>query len=191
MATDPPTLDPPTTRARLVDAFGSISSWGEHSPEAMQALLDALDAETVAAVESLDDLENVEESDIPYVIKGDDQDPGELPDQAIPTGSQMESLSNTVSNQVGSVEDQVQSVDSKTLNSVGTMADIAEPDDGERYFVAELDTAVKYDGDTEKFEIEGRATTDGSGSDALPEADQFEAGSTIQTRGDGETWEVA
>jgi hypothetical protein len=184
MATDPPELDPPTTRARLIDAFGPISSWGEHSPAAMQALLDALDAETVAAVDSLDDLENVENSDIPYVIKGDDTAPGDLSDQAIPTGKQLKALSNSVSNQV-------QSVNAQTLNSVETMADIPDhPNGGDRYFVGELGTAVQYNGDTGKFKIEGRAVTDGSGTEALPDAKRFEDGSEIKTRGDGKTWEV-
>ena len=178
---DPPELDPPTTRSRLVDAFGEISTWGEHSPAAMQAILDTLDSETVAAVDSVDDLEGVENSDIPYVIKGNDQSPGEIPDQAIPTGKQLKTLSNSVSNQV-------QSVNAQTLNSVGTMADISDPDAGDRYFVADLDTTVKYNGT--KFEIEGRATTDGSGTNALPDPDQFASGSAIQTRGDGKTWEV-
>lgn len=179
----PPELDQPTTRSRLVEAFSEISNWGEHSPEAIQAMLDALDAETVPAVDSLDDLENIEGSNLPYVIKGDDQSPGELPDQAIPTGSQIKSLASSVS-------DQVQSVNAQTLNSVGSMSEISDPDDGDRYFVAELDTAVRYDGDAGKFEIEGRATTDGSGSSALPQPDQFKSGSEITTRGDGKTWEI-
>lgn len=190
MATDPPALDPPTTRSRLVEVFESIESWGEHSPAAMQAILDALDAETVPAIDSLDDLENVEGSDLPYVIKGNNQSPGELPDQAIPTGKQLKTLSSSVSDQVQSVSDEVQSVNAQTLNSVGTMADISEPEDGDRYFVAELDTAVRYDGDAGNFEIEGRATTDGSGKSALPSPDLFESGSEITTRGDEKTWEV-
>jgi len=181
MATDPPELDPPTTRGRLVDAFGSIETWGEHSPAAMQALLDALDQETVPAVDSLDDLEGVENSDMPYVVKGDDQAPGELSDQAIPTGKQLKTLSDSVSNQI-------QSVNAQTLNSVGAMADITDPDEDERFFVAELGTTVQYNGS--KFEIEGQATIDGSGPDALPEADQFTSGSMIRTRGDGKTWRI-
>ena len=189
MATDPPELDPPTTRGRLVDAFGSIETWGEHSPAAMQALLDALDQETVPAVESPDDLENIEETTIPYVLKGNNQSPEELGEQEIPTGKQLSSLADTVSNQVDSVSDEVQSVNAQTLNSVETIADITDPDEGERFFVAELDTTVQYNGS--KFEIEGRATTDGSGTEALPDADQFKSGSTIKTRGDGKTWEVA
>jgi len=190
MATDPPALDPPTTRSRLVEAFGSMESWGEHSPAAMQAILDALDAETVPAIDSLDDLENVEGSDLPYVVKGNDNDPGNLPDQAIPTGKQLKTLSSSVSDQVQSVSDEVQSVNAQTLNSVGSMSEISDPEDGDRYFVAELDTAVRYDGDAGKFEIEGRATTDGSGKSALPSPDQFKKGSEIKTRGDGKTWEV-
>jgi hypothetical protein len=183
MATDPPALDPPTTRSRLVEAFSEITSWGEHSPAAIQAMLDALDSETVPAVDSVDDLENIENSDIPYVIKGNNQSPGDLPDQAIPIGKQLKTLSSSVS-------DQVQSVNAQTLNSVGSMSEISDPEDGDRYFVAELDTAVRYDGDAGKFEIEGRATTDGSGSSALPSPDQFTSGSEITTRGDGKTWEV-
>jgi hypothetical protein len=146
-------------------------------------MLDALDSETVPAVDSVDDLENIENSDIPYVIKGNDQSPGDLPNQAIPTGKQLKTLSNSVS-------DQVQSVNAQTLNSVGTMADISNPEDGDRYFVAELDTAVQYDRDAGKFEIEGRATTGGSGTSALPSPDQFKSGTAITTRGDGKTWEI-
>jgi hypothetical protein len=149
----------------------------------MQAILDALDAETVAAIESLDDLENVESTDIPYVIKGDDRDPADLPDQAIPLGSQMKALSQSVSSQV-------QSVNAQTLNSVAAMSDISNPEDNDRFYVANLDTTVKYDGAAGKFEIEGKATTDGSGSSALPNADLFKSGSQIKTRADGKVWEV-
>jgi hypothetical protein len=187
MATDPPALDPPTTRSRLVEAFGPIESWGEHSPAAMQAILDALDAETVPAVDSLDDLENIEGSDLPYVIKGNNQSPGELPDQAIPTGKQLKTLSSSVSDQVESVSDEVQSVNAQTLNSVGTMADISDPEAGDRYFVVEIDTTVERI-NSGQYRINGKAVVD-TKSD-LPNSNLFVAGSTIEVLDTGKIMEV-
>lgn len=183
MATNPPALDPPTTRSRLVEVFESIESWGEHSPAAMQAILDALDAETVPAIDSLDDLENVEGSDLPYVVKGNDTDPGDLPDQAIPTGKQIKSLSSTLS-------DQLDSIDSGKLDSVSTVSDISAPDNNDRYHVANLGTTVRYDGNSGRFEIEDVGRVNGTSASDLPPSDQFTTGSEIITRGNGKTWKV-
>ena len=183
MATDPPELDPPTTRGRLVDAFGSIDSWGEHSPAAMQALLDALDSETVAAVDTLDDLENVAGSDIPYVIKRNDKSPGDLNDQEIPTGNQMKTLLSTFSNELDSI-------DSGKLDSVESVSDISGPDDNQRFYVVNLNTTVRYAENSGKFEIEGAGKVDGTSESDLPPSDQFTTGSEIITRGNGKTWRV-
>ena len=147
MATDPPELDPPTTRSRLVETFGSMDSWGEHGPAAMQALLDAVDTETVPAVDSLDDLENIEETQLPYVLKGSDRSPGDIPPQMVPTGREFNTLSETLSNQVSSVEN-------SKLNSVDTVADISEPADEERFYVASLGATVQSHGSSDTFQLE-------------------------------------
>jgi len=147
MVDDPPSLEPPTARKRLIDTFGPIDTWGEHGPEAMQAILDALDTETVPAVDSLDALENISDTDIPYVIKGNDQSPGELSDQAIPTGKQLKSLSEAVSNQV-------ESVANAKLDSVESINDISEPADDDRFYVAELGATVKYDESSDSYGLE-------------------------------------
>lgn len=176
MATDPPALDPPTTRSRLVEAFASMELWGEHGPAAMQAILDALDVETVPAVDSLDDLENVESTDLPYVIKGSDRSPGDLPDQAVPTGSQLKQLSETISRQISAIE-------SSKLETVGSITDISNPSDGDRYHVAQLDTTVEYDGNREQFDVKGQATVSAkSKTDLSLDPDDFKPGTVFKSR---------
>ena len=179
-AVEPPELEVPTVRERLISAFEGIDRWGQDGPAAMQAILDAVDRETVPAVESVDDLANVSNQNIPYVVKGANQAIEELDDQQIPLGSDLKNLSDMV----GGIE---QSIDSRKLDAVDAVSSISNPSAGDTYYVTNLDTTVEVT-DSGQYRIKGKGIVD-TESD-LPNPDLFVAESKIEVLDTGKVMEV-
>lgn len=65
---------------------------------------------------------------------------------------------------------------------VHSMSNIKNPEHGDLYYVADLDTCVEYDNGSQKYEVKGKASHEGASKMDLPSSNLFTDGTEIEMR---------